>query len=104
EAGHRQAEAQRPAIAERTRAAIQASFILSRLAQRERLGADAAEAEAEVRRLAAEQGGDAEALVADSRREGWLSDVAAQLAEQKTRAWLRGQASVTETDQAPRAG
>jgi len=59
---------------------------------------------AEVRRLAAEQQADADELVAASRREGWLGDVAAQLTEQKTRAWLRGQASVTETAPARGAG
>jgi FKBP-type peptidyl-prolyl cis-trans isomerase (trigger factor) len=97
ETGHRQAEAQREAIATRTRAAIHASFILSRVAQREGLAANADEAIAEVRRLAAEQQADPDELVAAARREGWLGDVAGQLTEQKTRAWLRGQAAVTET-------
>jgi len=104
EAAHAQAEGQRAAIAERTRAAIHASFILSRVAQKHSLSAGAEEAEAEVRRLAAEQNTDPEALVADSRREGWLADVAAQLTETKTRAWLRGQATVTETAPATGAG
>ena len=101
EAGHTQAESQREAIATRTRAAVHASFVLSRIAQKQELSASVVEAETEVRRLAAEQRADPEELVATSRREGWLGDVAAQLTEQKTRAWLRGQASVTETVPAP---
>jgi FKBP-type peptidyl-prolyl cis-trans isomerase (trigger factor) len=104
EAGHRQAEGEREAIATRTRAAVHASFVLSRIAQKHQLSASADEAEAEVRRLAVEQRVDADELVSSSRREGWLADVAAQLTEQKTRAWLRGQAAVTETAPAPRAG
>ena len=104
ESGHTRAEAQREAIAARTRAAIHASFVLSRVAQRENLAANAEEAISEVRRLAAEQQADPDELVAASRREGWLGDVAAQITEQKTRAWLRGQASVTETAPAKSAG
>ena len=104
EAGHREAEAQRQAIAARTRDAIHVSFVLSRIAQRENLAAGVDEAEAEVRRLAAEQQAQPDELVAASRREGWLADVAAQITEQKTRAWLRGQAHVTETAPASSAG
>lgn len=103
EAGHAQAEAQRESITTRTRAGVHASFVLSRIAQKQELSATVAEAEAEVRRLAAEQNANAEELVATARREGWLGDVAAQLTEQKTRAWLRGQAHVTETAPAPPA-
>ena len=104
EAGHREAEAQREAIVGRTRTAIHASFILSRIAQRQGLNAGVQEAEAEVRRLAAEQGAAPDELLAASRREGWLADVAAQITEQKTRAWLRGQARITETAPAGSAG
>ncbi|MHC5209525.1 MAG: trigger factor [Planctomycetota bacterium] len=101
ETGHGQANAQREQVTEATRRGLHLSFLFSRIAREQELHATPAEAEAEVRQLAAAQGMDAKELVATSRREGWLADVAAQVTEQKTRAWLRGKAAVTETEPPP---
>jgi trigger factor len=101
EAGHGQADAQREQITEATRRGLHLSFLFSRLAREQQLHATVEEAEAEVRQLAAAQGLDAKELIATSRKEGWLADVAAQVTEQKTRAFLRTKARVTETEPSP---
>ncbi|MGQ0552547.1 MAG: trigger factor [Planctomycetota bacterium] len=97
EQGHTEAERRRQDIASATRRSLHLSFLFARIAREQSLGATAAEAEEQVRRAAENEGGNADELIAASRREGWLADVAAQLTEQKTRAWLRERAVVTES-------
>ena len=46
---------------------------------------------------------DPDATVLQSRREGWLNDVAASLTETKVREWLRQKAVVTESAAPPAA-
>ena len=104
EDGHRQAEEQRERIVQGAQRSLHASFVLSRIAREQNLGASSAEAEEEVRQLARSQGQDPEQTVQQARSEGWLQDVAASVTEAKTREWLRGRAAVTETAAAPAAG
>jgi trigger factor len=101
ETGHGQADAQREQILAATQRGLHLSFLFSRIARERSLHATVDEAEAEVRQLAAAQGLAAKELLETSRSEGWLADVAAQITEQKTRAWLRTKAIVTETEPPP---
>jgi trigger factor len=82
EVGHAQADAQREQIADAARRGLHLSFLFSRIAREQQLGATVEEAESEVRQLAGAQGMDPKELVATSRKEGWLADVAAQVTEQ----------------------
>ena len=104
ETGHRQAEGDREAIAEGTRRALHASFILARVARENNLGATLQEAEEQIGMLARSQNQDPRELIENSRQEGWIQDIAAQVTEQKTREWLRGHAVVTETAPPAEAG
>ena len=98
EDGHHQAEERREEIAAASRDALKASFILSRIAKENELSATVVEAENQIRALAASQGEDPEQVVANARSEGWMSDMVANLTEQKTREFLRTHAQVTEKE------
>lgn len=97
-----QAEERREEIREATHRSLKASFILSRIAKDNELTATVTEAEGQIRTLAAAQGQDGEALVADAHKEGWLPDMLAQVSEQKVREFLRARADITEVQ--PDAG
>jgi trigger factor len=101
EAGHAQAEEHRERVTEGTRRSLATSFVFSRIASEQQLGATLKEAEEQVRSLAMAEGADPEALMAAARSEGWLSDVLANLTEQKTREWLRARCEVTEAAPPP---
>ena len=103
EDGHRKADEERGRIEEGVKRSLHVSFVFSRIARDQQLAATAEEAEAQVRLLAREQQQDPDALVLQSRREGWLNDVAASLTETKVRDWLRAKAEVTETAAPPAA-
>lgn len=103
EDAHQKAEAERKRIEEGVQRSLHASFVMARIARDQQLAATAAEAEEQVRILAREQNQDPDTLVLQSRREGWLSDVAASLTETKVRDWLRTKAVVTETAAPPAA-
>jgi trigger factor len=103
EDGHRKADEERGRIEEGVKRSLHVSFVFSRIARDQQLAATAEEAEAQVRLLAREQQQDPDALVLQSRREGWLNDVAASLTETKVRDWLRAKAAVTETAAPPTA-
>ncbi len=98
EDGHHQAEERREEIVTASRDALKASFILSRIAKENELSATVVEAENQIRALATGQGEDPEKVVANARSEGWLSDMVANLTEQKTREFLRARAQVTEKE------
>ncbi len=101
EEAHHKAEERREQVAAATRRALALSFVFSRIARERTLGATADEAEAEVRQLAVGQQLAPDELLQAARREGWLADVAAQVTEKKTRAWLRERAAITETAPPP---
>jgi trigger factor len=101
EAGHQQAEADREQIAQATRRALHASFILARIARENNLGATLQEAEEQIAMLARSQNQEPKELLANARQEGWIQDIAAQITEQKTREWLRARSVVTETAPPP---
>lgn len=96
ETGHAKAEAERGRIAELTRHGLRLSFVLSRIAREQQLSAGREEAEARIKALAGMQGQDPEQTLAAAYQEGWIQDVLAQLTEEKTRAWLREHATITE--------
>jgi trigger factor len=103
EDGHRKADEERGRIEEGVKRSLHVSFVFSRIARDQQLAATAEEAEAQVRALAREQQQDPDTLVLQSRREGWLNDVAASITETKVRDWLRSKAAVTETAAPPTA-
>jgi trigger factor len=103
EDGHRKADEERGRIEEGVKRSLHVSFVFSRIARDQQLAATAEEAEAQVRALAREQQQDPDTLVLQSRREGWLNDVAASITETKVRDWLRSKAAVTETATPPTA-
>ncbi len=97
ETGHGRVEAERGKIAAATRRALHASFLLARIARDQNLHATAEELRAQIEELARGQNQEPDALLAEAREQGWLNDLAAQVTEQKTRDWLRGRATITET-------
>jgi trigger factor len=103
EDAHQKAELERKRIEEGVKRSLHASFVMARIAREQNLAATAAEAEDQVRLLAREQNQDPDTVVLQSRREGWLNDVAASLTETKVRDWLRQRATVTETTPPPAA-
>ncbi|HTE07055.1 MAG TPA: trigger factor, partial [Planctomycetota bacterium] len=103
ETGHSRAEAERERIAEATRKALHASFLLAKVAREQSLAATMDETTAQMMELARSQNQDPAKLLEDARKEGWFNDVAAQVTEAKTREWLRAKAKVTEVAPPPPA-
>ncbi|MHC4846446.1 MAG: trigger factor, partial [Planctomycetota bacterium] len=101
EAGHHQAEERREEIADATRRSLHASFILSRIANAQKLGAGAEDVQAEIGALAKMHNQDPKELLETSVKEGWINDVAMQVTDTKTRKWLRERTDVTEAELTP---
>ena len=101
EAGHRNAEERREDIAAATRRSLHASFILSRIANTQNLGAVAEDVQREIGELAKVHDQDPKELLETSVKEGWINDLAMQLTDTKTRKWLREHADVTESELTP---
>jgi trigger factor len=98
EDGHHKAEEKRAEVTSASREGLRLAFVLDRIARAHELRAGLQQAEDQVRALALEQQADPEALVAASRKEGWLGDVQEQLTRQAARGWLRERADVTEKE------
>jgi len=96
EEGHRRAEAERPRIAEAVERSLIVSFVLSRIAREHDLAATPDEIRGQIRALAQSHGEDADKLMENALREGWIGDLAGQITEHKARQWLRSRATVTE--------
>jgi trigger factor len=101
EAGHHKAEERREDIATATRRSLHASFILSRIARDQKLGAVAEDVHNEIEALAKQHNQDPKELLETSVKEGWINDLAVQVTDTKTRRWLREHADVTESELTP---
>jgi FKBP-type peptidyl-prolyl cis-trans isomerase (trigger factor) len=101
EAGHQKAEERRADIEAATKRSLHASFVLSRIATKENLGAVAEDVHNEIEALAKQHNQDPKELLETSVKEGWINDLAMQVTDNKTRKWLREHADVTESELAP---